>query len=204
MPTDFSAEAPDWDRPHRVERARAVANVIRAALPLTLEMDTLDYGCGTGLLGMELAPHVGVLTLADTAPGMVQAARERLACRGDPRQRAVRLDLLTDPATAQWDLAVSLLALHHVPDVPALLAALHEALRPGGYVALADLDTEDGHFHDHVSGFDGHLGFDRRRFSGWLTDAGFGGVSVRTAYVERMEDGPGQRDYPIFLATARA
>ncbi len=73
-------------------------------------------------------------------------------------------------------------------------------LVPGGWVALADLDAEDGSFHSPDVPGVAHHGFDRKTLEGWLGAAGFTAVSIRTAHtVEREREGE-QRRYPIFLA----
>ena len=53
--TNFDERAKDWDSdPKKVERARVVAEAIRAAIPLSKEITALEYGCGTGLLSFAL------------------------------------------------------------------------------------------------------------------------------------------------------
>jgi len=202
--TDFDAEADTWDeQPHRLERAREVAAVIRASVALSPRMSALEYGAGTGLLGRELAGDLGPMTLADASVGMTEAAARAIS--GHPaadRLRAQRLDLMTDPVPAdRYDLVLSMMAMHHVSDVRQLLAAFHELLAPGGQVALVDLDAEDGSFHD--GDFDGHLGFPRDELGDWLGAAGFGDVGFRTAYtIDKVVDGE-DRSYTLFLVTAR-
>jgi len=51
-------------------------------------------------------------------------------------------------ACSPFDLAVSQLMLHHVPDVEGLFASVLGHLEQGGYPAFADLAAEDGCFHD--------------------------------------------------------
>ena len=96
---------------------------------------------------------------------------------------------------AAFDLIVSSMVLHHIKDVPAALARLRHCVRPpGGWIALADLDTEDGSFHsDHTGVY--HCGFDRRVLCAWLEQAGFEEAVARDVY--RFDrDG---RTYRVFL-----
>jgi cyclopropane fatty-acyl-phospholipid synthase-like methyltransferase len=108
-------------------------------------------------------------------------------------------DLLASPLDLRVDLVVSAMAMHHVADVAALLRALHAHLVPGGRVALADLDAEDGSFHPPGTEGVFHAGFDRAALGAQLAEAGFEDVAFDTATVVE-KDG---RRYPIFLVTAR-
>jgi ubiquinone/menaquinone biosynthesis C-methylase UbiE len=196
----FDERARTWDTPERRARAEAVANAIRAAIPLTRDMRAIEVGAGTGLLGLALAGDVGELVLADPSAGMLEVAREKLAVHGDGRVSALHLDLLADPPPQPpFDLAVSLLVLHHLPDTAAALRAIRALLRPGGWLALADLETEDGSFHGPDAEGIYHHGFDPGRLAATAADAGFVDVSVRQATVIE-KDG---RQFTLLLLLGR-
>src|SRR5512138_1343491 len=111
--TNFDERAKDWDSdPKKVERARTVADAIRNTIPLSPEMNALEYGCGTGLLSFALQSDLGEITLADTSQGMLDVLREKIARLGVTNMRPVRLDLLADPIPAgRYDLTYSLMVL---------------------------------------------------------------------------------------------
>jgi 2-polyprenyl-3-methyl-5-hydroxy-6-metoxy-1,4-benzoquinol methylase len=196
----FDKAAPTWDlEDRRVALARAVTEAIAARVPLTRELSTLDFGCGTGLVTLALAPRVGSITGADTSPGMLETLTGKAGALGIP----VRL-LPLDPTGSgdlggPYDLIVSSMTLHHIANVPELFHRFMRHLNPGGQVALADLDEEDGSFHDDATGVH-HKGFLRNSVQDWLGNAGFRQIQVETATVTRKEG----KAYPIFLATARA
>ncbi len=198
--SSFDERARDWDTPERRERARAVARAIREHVPLTPATRTIEVGAGTGLLGLELARDVGDLVLAEPSEGMLEVIREKLAAGGPRHVTAMRLDLLADPPPDDaFDLAISLLVLHHLADTDAALAAIGRLLRPGGRLAVADLDAEDGSFHGPDAEGVQHLGFKRHAVAQAARAAGFVDVEVRTATeIERAG-----RRYPVFLLLAR-
>jgi hypothetical protein len=63
---------------------------------------------------------------------------------------------------------------------------------------LADLDIEDGSFHENRTEGVFHLGFDRQEFEKLLKKHGFINVRFDDAYVVQGDS----RSYPIFLALA--
>jgi len=198
--SSFDDRARTWDTPERQARAEAVADEVRRRVPLTTETRAIEVGAGTGLLGLALVQHLGALVLAEPSVGMLEVARDKLARAALPHVSAIRFDLLTDPPPGPpFDLALSLLVLHHLEDTSRALRSLLGLLRPGGHLALGDLDTEDGSFH--ADGREGihHLGFDRKALAGLAAEAGFVDVAIRTATSIEKHD----RSYPVFLLTAR-
>jgi SAM-dependent methyltransferase len=195
----FDERARDWDTDDRRRVAEAVASTIRSAVVLTPAMRTIEVGAGTGLLGLALAANVGELVLAEPSSGMLDVAREKLAVLERPGTSAVAFDLVNDPPlTPPFDLAISQLVLHHIEDTEAALRAIGALLRPGGRLALSDLDAEDGSFHDPEAEGVRHLGFDREGLRGLAEEAGFSDVGFSTAHVYENERGA----FPMFLLTA--
>lgn len=197
----FDAKAAEWDTPERRERAHALADVIRAHVPLTADLRVLDIGAGTGLLGLDLLADVGSVVLADPSEGMIEAARAKIEAQGVVDARAIVFDFPSDepPEGAPFDLAVSLLVLHHVEDTEATLRSIHAALAPGGRIGLIDLDKEDGSFHDPDQPGIHHHGFEGESLVALARAAGFEDVAVRIVH-DLERDG---RTYPLFLLTGR-
>ena len=196
----FDERARDWDTPERRERADAVAAVIRESIGPVATMRAIDVGAGTGLLGLALADDVGEMVLAEPSEGMLAVVREKLAAGGARNVTAIRLDLTVDPPPLErFDLVVSLLVLHHIADTARALSAIRGLIRPGGRIALADLDAEDGSFHDPDAEGIHHRGFERAELIEMTRAAGFADVEIRTAS-EIERDG---RRYPVFLLLAR-
>lgn len=202
--SEFDARARDWDAdPEKVARAQAVAEAIREAVPLHPGMRALEYGCGTGLLSFALREALGRITLADSSEGMLAVLCEKIARTGADNMRAVRLDLTTDPLPAErFDLIYTLMTLHHIPDTRQALRQFRALLAPGGVLAIADLDAEDGSFHGE--GFTGHNGFDRDALAAQLREAGLEEPRYETAFEMVKEVDGRPRRYPVFLAVARA
>ena len=196
----FDERAKDWDTPERIARAAEAAGVIRANVDLAPTDRVVDIGAGTGLLGLGLLDDIGELVLAEPSDGMLAVIGQKLAAADLPHVTAVKLDLVGDPPPGDpFDLAVSFLVLHHIEDTAAALAAVRRLLRPGGRMALSDLDTEDGTFHSAEAEGIHHLGFDRRALADLARTAGFVEVETRSAMDIEDED----RRFPAFLLLGR-
>jgi ubiquinone/menaquinone biosynthesis C-methylase UbiE len=202
--TNFDERAKDWDSdPKKVERARAVAEAIRKAILLSANMTALEYGCGTGLLSFALQEDLGQITLADTSQGMLDVLSEKIAASGVPNMHPVRLDLSTDSLPAEkYHITYSLMVLHHIHDARGILSRFYDVLEPNGYLAIADLDKEDGSFHTDET-TDVHKGFERGELQTWVESAGFGSVRFSTTYEIRKEIDGRERVFPVFLMTAQ-
>ena len=202
--TNFDERAKDLDSdPEKVARARAVADAIRGALPLSKEMKALEYGCGTGLLSFALQPELGPITLADTSQGMLEVLSEKIAAAGVTNMRPARLDLTTEPLPREkFDLTYSLMTLHHIHDVKDMLIKFHKLLTPSGFLVVADLDKEDGSFHTDGS-TDVHLGFDRDELRKTVEGVGFEKITFLTTYEIKKQAGNEQKTFPVFLMTAQ-
>jgi predicted TPR repeat methyltransferase len=195
----FDERAETWDDdPAKVERARQVAAAITEILPLGPDIRLLEYGAGTGLVTEALRGSVGPVTLVDTSAGMRAVMARKAAAGTLPDARIWDLDLSTAAVpNERFDLIVTVMTLHHIADLPPVLAAFAALLEGGGHLCVVDLDEEDGSFHG--DGFHGHRGFRRAEFDALLSGAGFVDVSFRACgRVDR-----GGADYPLFLAVAR-
>ena len=195
----FDQAAATWDLANRrVLLAHAVVKAIADRVNLSKDQAVLDFGCGTGLVALELASRVGSMTGADTSPGMLETLADKAKAQSIPVQL---LSLDTSGGGdlgGPYNLIVSSITLHHIAEVPALFRRFVEHLSPGGQVALADLDEEDGSFHDETVSIH-HRGFAREKIQGWLEEAGFKGIHLDTATVTQ-KDG---KNYSVFLATAQ-
>jgi ubiquinone/menaquinone biosynthesis C-methylase UbiE len=164
----------------------------------------LDYGAGTGLLTLNLQPRVASMVALDSSAGMLEKLVQKLATAGIGNVQTQRWDLEAQPfPETGFDLVVSSMTLHHLRDVPTVVERLAALLKPGGWLAAADLDTEDGSFHANPDGVF-HHGFDRRQVAEWLAGAGFTRVSVNDAHCMRKPSSTGQeRAYGVFLASGQ-
>lgn len=200
---DFDSRAREWDsNPVFVQRGEKIAAAIRAAVPLNPHMRALDYGSGTGLLSFPLRDALGHITLKDSSAGMLAVAQEKISAQGVTNMTVRQADLTAEPLPDErYDLIVSAMTLHHIPDTRRILGVFRELLAPGGRLCIADLDQEDGSFHGPE--VEVHHGFERAALAAMADDAGFGEASIETVIEILKETAAGSRNYPVFLMVAR-
>ena len=198
--TNFDERAKDWDSdPAKVERARVLAEAIRAALPLKPEMTALEYGCATGLLSFFLRDDFAHILLADISDGMLDVLADKIVDSGISNMTPVRMDLTRDPfPLSRFDVVYSLLVLHHIPDTDTILQRFYDILNPGGWLVIADLDAEDGTFHTDGT-TDVYLGFERESLQKRVEAVGFTNIRFSAVFVIHKSD----REYPVFMLTAQ-
>lgn len=203
----FDKAAADWDKkPLRLQLAEKVVEAISKAVPLSRTMNAVEIGGGTGLITISLCQKLSRIVACDTSSGMLDVLKEKIVDLGVENIEPILTDL-NEPNSAlshgQFQLIYSSMTLHHIRDTAALLGICHRLLAPGGYLAFADLEQEDGSFHSDMGGVE-HLGFAPQALGELAKERGFTDISCTTAHVITKEDAEGnERFYPVFLLTAR-
>ena len=202
---DFNAVAASWDEnPGRVKVAQDVARAIRETIPIRPDMDVLDFGCGTGLLTLQLQPEVRSITGVDSSQGMLDILDRKISDRGlkNVKTRLIDPDR-GDVLEGQYDLVVCSMTLHHVPEIQPLIDRFAAILKPSGILAVADLDCDEGKFHEDPTGVF-HAGFERCVLQKHFEKAGFRSIRNQTAaMVTKPTADGGSRTFTVFLMTGR-
>lgn len=203
--TDFDEKAATWDEdPRRVRLANDVADAIIREMKPTRDMDALDYGCGSGLVTLRLQPLVKSITGMDSSRAMLEVIQGKVKKQGLKNVRTQFVDFEKGgKAEGKFHLVVSSMTLHHVHEPAGLFKQLYDLLLPGGYLGIADLDKEDGSFHDDNTGVL-HFGFERAYLKGLLEKTGLRELRDTTAAtVVKENEGKGRREFPVFLIIGR-
>ncbi len=198
---DFDSEAAAWDEnPGRVELANDIANAILKATALGPMMDIMDFGCGTGLLTTRLHSFVRSVTGIDSSPGMLDVLKAKIDENRLTNIVIQYLDLDRDEELkGRYDVIVSGMTLHHIKEIRPLLNQFYKVLAPAGSLCIADLDLDDGKFHESNEGVF-HFGFDRESLRKDFLAAGFEEVADTTAAEVVKPDPEGEkRTFTVFL-----
>ena len=96
----------------------------------------LEVGCGTGSFARRLARRCDRVLAVDLSPEMIAVAREH--ARGLDNLELRVADALEQFPDGEFDLVVSIAALHHLPFAP-MLEKFRRAIAPGGTLLVHDL-----------------------------------------------------------------
>ena len=194
----FAHKSKSWDmNSKRVKNAKSIAQKIVENIPLDTQMHLLDLGAGTGLLSFFIAQKVGKITALDNSPSMLEMFDEKkdeFACQTD----TIHDDFLQHGFETSFDSIISSMTIHHIEDLTALFAKLFSITKDGGFIALADLESEDGTFHSDNEGVF-HYGFDTQALYMIAKEAGFTDIQIIPASKIQKP----HRDFDIFLLIAQ-
>ena len=201
---EFDQKAASWDAdPMHLERAQAIVNEMIRFISLNKSMRVLEFGAGTGIAGFLLKDVVGEIVMIDSSTEMVRVMNEKIQATSARNLSALRIDLQNDEYTdGKFDLIFTQMVLHHVDDIELIISKFSRMLNPGGYLAIADLYAEDGHFHgDH---FTGHKGFDVDVLSELIRTTGLKNITHRQCYlINKKISETETRQFPVFLLIAK-
>ncbi|WP_324172767.1 class I SAM-dependent methyltransferase [Sulfurimonas sp.] len=197
MKDHFEKRANGWDQEtRRTNGAKKIADAIFEKIKLTSKMEVLDFGVGTGLLGFEIAKKVQQVYGVDTSQNML----EKLKAKNTPELNIQTYcqDIVKEPLKRKFDGLVSSMTLHHVQNLKLFFSIIYKNLNDEGFIAIADLEKEDGSFHsDNVGVF--HFGFDEKKLSEIVTNAGF--THVKFENINNISKP--HKKFGIFLLTAK-
>ncbi|NND69741.1 MAG: metalloregulator ArsR/SmtB family transcription factor [Halioglobus sp.] len=156
--------------------ADIVAQVLRDA-PIPKRNTVLEVGPGDGSFLLELAPEFERVVALDSAPGMLEQAREKVAAAGVDNVEFILGDTKSRKLkNTTADCAVINMVLHHTPSPGNVLKDVAARLGEGGVILVTDLCNHDQGWARENCG-DLWLGFDPADLARWAGEAGLNEVA---------------------------
>ncbi|MBC6316452.1 class I SAM-dependent methyltransferase [Listeria grandensis] len=191
----FENIAKKYDNPQRIELASIIANRVKEELADAGDKTLIDYGSGTGLVGLQLAGLVASATLIDAAENMVAIINEKLASHPLQNVSALVSDFTADTIPVKADIILVSLVLLHIPDTKIILEQLYKTLNENGKLIIVDFDKNPQISHPKV-----HNGFVAAELEELLAQTGF-----KNATIEVFHHGNNlfmNQDAALFIATS--
>ncbi|MGC6767671.1 class I SAM-dependent DNA methyltransferase [Enterococcus sp. LJL51] len=173
----FEQIANHYDSPERLQIAEQIADKIRQTVK-TGEYDTaLDFGSGTGLVGLQLIDLFSQMIFVDTSGNMLEIARKKIDQQKIDSITLLHQDLFLDSKGISADFVYLSQVLLHIPDTAAVFSLLKSLINPGGKLVIVDFDKEESIQHPDV-----HNGFSHRELIHIAEQAGFKNIQMETFY----------------------
>jgi len=196
MQDHFKDRAATWDKGStRVNGALTIAKAIEKKIDLKNTMEIMDFGVGTGLLGFEIAKKVKKIYGVDTSKNMIDKLNEKNTSA--LHVEGICQDIIKNPLDKNFDGLVSSMTLHHIENLKLFFTTIYKNIKDNGFIAIADLESEDGTFHSNNTGVF-HFGFDIDKLKTIVVDCGFKSVEIRNINTINKP----HMDFGVFLLTA--
>jgi ubiquinone/menaquinone biosynthesis C-methylase UbiE len=174
----FEAIADGYDTPERIHIANVASNAIREYIEDGKTKSAIDFGCGTGLVGMNLLDDFRHILFLDTSRNMLERINRKIADANIRNADTLCYDFETGVnSDLHADYVFMAQVLLHIKEVEPVLSRLYEVLNPGGHLLIVDFNKNDNVTSDKV-----HNGFDQRDLIELMTTIGFKGMRSKTIY----------------------
>ena len=156
-------EGENYDNPQTISLAKETTDIIKQQINLPKDAIILDFGAGTGLLGLNFINEVKHIIFQDVSNGMLDYLQYKCDTQGIKNYTIFNGIMEDFKAEEKVDLILAGMVLHHIEDLKSLFNKFLEMLKPKGYICITDLVKDapmfniGGHKHQHVMP---HKGFD--------------------------------------------
>ncbi|MCL2520772.1 MAG: class I SAM-dependent methyltransferase [Spirochaetaceae bacterium] len=176
----FNKMAAGYDSPERQQVAAIIAAAIRELLADGRNKTAIDYGCGTGLVGLQLLNDFKRIIFIDGSSQMVEELEQKIKRLQIPAAKAEVLCLNLEEESApplQADYIMVVQTLLHIKNYQSVLMALAAMLKQDGHLIIVDFNKNEAVSSDLV-----HNGFEQVQLINQLKDLSFKQVSGKTFY----------------------
>jgi ubiquinone/menaquinone biosynthesis C-methylase UbiE len=174
----FEMIANIYDTPERIQIAKVSSNAIREYLVDSKNKDAIDFGCGTGLVGMNLLSDFHSILFLDTSQNMINQIRQKITGSNIQNAATLCFDLEKERLSdLHADYIFMAQVLLHIKDIELVLSRLYEVLKESGHLLIVDFNTNENIVSDMV-----HNGFDQIELTDIMTKIGYRDIQSKTFY----------------------
>lgn len=174
----FEMIADMYDTSERIQIAKVASDAIRKHLTDAKGKTAIDFGCGTGLVGMELQSEFKSILFLDTSQKMLNQIEKKIAANNIQNATTLCFDFERDSLSdLKADYIFMAQVLLHIKDVEPVLSRLYEVLNQGGHLLIIDFDKNEKVASDMV-----HNGFDQKELAETMAPLGYINIQSETFY----------------------
>jgi len=174
----FEMMADRYDTPERIQIAKVSSNAIREYVVDAKSKNAIDFGCGTGLVGMNLLNDFNSMLFLDTSQNMIHQIEQKISSSNIQNAATLCFDVEKDSLTdLHADYIFMAQVLLHINDFDLVLSRLYETLEKDGHLIIVDFDKNEKIASDMV-----HNGFDQAELTDVMSKIGYRDIQSRTIY----------------------
>ena len=177
----FEKIANIYDTPERVKIAKVSSDAIHECLDDTKSKNAIDFGCGTGLVGINLLNDFKSMLFLDTSQNMINEINQKLSGLNIQNAATLCFDFEKDSLSdLHADYIFMAQVLLHIKDVELVLSRLYQVLNDKGHLLIVDFNKNESIVSDMV-----HNGFDQRELTDLMLKIGYRDIKSKTIYTGR-------------------
>lgn len=174
----FEMIANVYDTPERMQIAKISSNAIQEYLVDTKSKNAIDFGCGTGLVGMNLLNNFSSILFLDTSQNMINQIKQKVSDLNIQNADTLCFDFEKQSLSdLNADYIFMVQVLLHISDAEIVLSRLYDVLNEGGHLLIVDFNINEQIVSDIV-----HNGFDQIELANIMTQIGYKNVKSKTFY----------------------
>lgn len=174
----FEMIANIYDTSERVQIAKASSDAIRDYLIDAKSKDAIDFGCGTGLVGMDLLNEFKSILFLDTSQNMINQVKQKISDVNVHNASTLCFDFEQGCLSElHADYIFMAQVLLHIKNIESVLSRLYDILNPGGHLLIVDFNKNEEIVSDMV-----HNGFDQKKLSDIMLKIGYKDIQTKTFY----------------------
>jgi ubiquinone/menaquinone biosynthesis C-methylase UbiE len=145
----FEEKAKTYDSNHlAIEISDKFFNEVKKNVEIRNNFRLLDFGCGTGLVGLSFSSLVNSILMIDNSKAMLSLLQNKVINTNLKNIEIMEGDIeKLEIKQSSIDLIISSMTFHHIKNIPNILNILHSLLKENGCIVIGDLCKEDGNFH---------------------------------------------------------
>ncbi|MFB7156049.1 class I SAM-dependent methyltransferase [Lysinibacillus sp. NPDC056232] len=174
----FEMIANIYDTPERIQIAKVSSDAISNYLIDAKNKNAIDFGCGTGLVGMNLLNEFNSMLFLDTSQNMVNQIKQKVTNFNIQNVDTLCFDIEKESITdLRADYIFMAQVLLHIHDVELVLSRLFDVLNEGGHLLIVDFNKNENVVSDIV-----HNGFNPEELTDIMTKIGYRNIQFKTFY----------------------
>lgn len=173
----FETIAKKYDSTERIELANIITHKVKEELVQAKDKTFIDYGSGTGLIGLQVASSVKTAILIDSSENMIEIINNKIEANKLGNVQTLVADFTRSTLDVKADIVLVSLVLLHIPDTKTILERLYETLNTDGKLIIIDFDKNPNVYHPKV-----HNGFVANELKSLLANTGFKSTTIQQFY----------------------